>query len=203
MLAVRALHEKRIHLTCTIYALCNYAKGDYVACCIPVSAPPHALSTDMLHGQGTTAFNPCPRQFANAMDTHLIAYCRWGDYQSMGTPVWPTRFIPMKTPLSHDLIQNWSLPEAPKHRLTVSDVIETHAAQGRRVGLFLDLSNHDCLYETDIPSDVQYQHIRLVAKELPPQDFVDEVIAAANKFWRANPNEFIAVSLAAASIYSA
>lgn len=67
---------------------------------------------------------------------------KWGDYESFGEPVWPTNFIPMKTPLSHEILDNWQLPEAPKHRLTVSTLLEAEKAAGRRVGLLLDLSNH-------------------------------------------------------------
>jgi hypothetical protein len=67
---------------------------------------------------------------------------KWGDYESFGQPVWPTKFIPMKTPLSHEILDNWQLPEAPKHRLTVSTLLEAQQAAGRRVGLLLDLSNH-------------------------------------------------------------
>jgi alpha-glucan,water dikinase len=48
----------------------------------------------------------------------------------------------MKTPLSHEILDNWQLPEAPKHRLTVSTLLRAEQAAGRRVGLLLDLSNH-------------------------------------------------------------
>lgn len=48
----------------------------------------------------------------------------------------------MKTPLSHEILDNWQLPEAPRHRLTVSTLLEAQRAAGRRVGLLLDLSNH-------------------------------------------------------------
>jgi hypothetical protein len=70
-------------------------------------------------------------------------------------PVWPSRFIPMKTPLSEEILDSWELPEPPKHRLTVPDLLAAQAAAGRRVGLLLDLSNHDCLYASDVPSSVQ------------------------------------------------
>jgi hypothetical protein len=70
-------------------------------------------------------------------------------------PVWPSRFIPMKTPLSEEILDSWELPQPPKHRLTVPDLLAAQAAAGRRVGLLLDLSNHDCLYASDVPSSVQ------------------------------------------------
>lgn len=53
----------------------------------------------------------------------------------------------MKTPLSHEILDNWQLPEAPKHRLTVSTLLEAQQAAGRRVGLLLDLSNHGGLVQ--------------------------------------------------------
>jgi hypothetical protein len=70
-------------------------------------------------------------------------------------PVWPSRFIPMKTPLSEEILDSWELPQPPKHRLTVPDLLAAQAAAGRRVGLLLDLSNHDCLYARDVPNSVQ------------------------------------------------
>ena len=73
----------------------------------------------------------------------------------MGTPVAPTNFIPMKTPLSAEILANWSLAEQPRHRLTVPHMLEEQAAAGRRVGLILDLSNHNCLYTSDIPAAVR------------------------------------------------
>ena len=45
------------------------------------------------------------------------------------------------------------------------------------------LPQNECLYARDIPPGIQYLHIKLVAKELPAQDFVDEVCAAAKAFW--------------------
>lgn len=77
-------------------------------------------------------------------NTHLTLHTTQnrGDYESFGEPVWPTKFIPMKTPLSHDILDNWQLPQAPKHRLTVGTLLAAERAAGRRVGLLLDLSNH-------------------------------------------------------------
>jgi alpha-glucan,water dikinase len=79
---------------------------------------------------------------------------KWGDYESFGTPVWPSRFVPMKTPLSHDILRDWKLLEAPHHSLTVQDLLAAQAAAGRQVGLIIDLTNHDCLYEEDVPAEV-------------------------------------------------
>lgn len=54
----------------------------------------------------------------------------------------------------------------------------------------------DCLYDVDIPPDVQYLHVQLVAKELPPLEFVREVARAASGFWAQHPDQYIAVHCA-------
>lgn len=61
---------------------------------------------------------------------------------------------------------------------------------------FVPSLSADCLYETDIPADVQYKHVQLVAKELPPLAFVREVAAAANEFWAQHPDQYIAIHCA-------
>ena len=63
----------------------------------------------------------------------------------MGAPVAPTRFLPMKTPMSREILDNWSLAGAPAHPLTVPLLLDGQAAAGRTVGLIIDLANHDCL----------------------------------------------------------
>lgn len=62
-----------------------------------------------------------------------------GDYESMGDPVGPTKFVPMKTPMSGEIISNWTIGDGPKHSLTVAELLSTQAARGRRVGLIIDL----------------------------------------------------------------
>ncbi|GFH23819.1 tyr_phosphatase_2 domain-containing protein, partial [Haematococcus lacustris] len=52
------------------------------------------------------------------------------------------------------------------------------------------------LYTSDIPEGVAYAHIHLVAKELPPPSFVDEVCRTAQHFWAQHPEDFIAVHCA-------
>ncbi|EFJ44707.1 hypothetical protein VOLCADRAFT_118653, partial [Volvox carteri f. nagariensis] len=131
-----------------------------------------------------------------SVPTVLTKLQKWGDYESVGRQVLPTKFIPMKTPLSAEILNSWSLPSQPKHRLTVPEMVAQQAALGRKVGLLLDLSNHDCLYTDDIPPWLTYRHIQLVAKELPPPEFVDTVVAVANKFWEKHPDEYIAVHCA-------
>ena len=67
------------------------------------------------------------------------------NYEATGRPVWPTHFIPMKTPMSREILDNWILAEAPKHALTVPLLLAQQEAAGRDVGLVIDLANHDCL----------------------------------------------------------
>ena len=62
--------------------------------------------------------------------------------------------------------------------------------------LCCDCVHPDCLYDIDIPSDVEYIHVQLVAKELPPLEFVREVGRAASGFWAAHPDQYIAIHCA-------
>ncbi|GMH36228.1 hypothetical protein BSKO_04096 [Bryopsis sp. KO-2023] len=121
---------------------------------------------------------------------------KWGDYPSVGSPLESTRFIPMKTPLSLSILANWSLDDRPRHSLTVPGYLEEQRALGRQVGLFIDLCNHACLYEEDLPRDLMYRHVRLIAKELPSRDHVKEVARIAEEFWQENPDGFVAIHCA-------
>lgn len=96
---------------------------------------------DSAQSTAATAAAPAPSAGSH-VPTVLTKLQKWGDYQSFGEPVFPTRFIPMKTPLSQEILDNWQLPEAPKHKLTVSTLLNAEHAAGRRVGLLLDLANH-------------------------------------------------------------
>ena len=68
----------------------------------------------------------------------------------------------------HDqaLLDNWEQPQPPSHPWTIARLIASQEAAGRRVGLLLDLSNHDTLYREDLPlaPSLVYKHIQLVAK---------------------------------------
>lgn len=86
---------------------------------------------------------------------------KWADYQSYGEPVGPTRFLPMKTPMSSEIIQNWSLDEPPQHVLTIQSLLKDQQEKGRTIGLIIDLSNHETLYADDLQAvdGIQYTHI--------------------------------------------
>jgi hypothetical protein len=44
---------------------------------------------------------------------------KWGDYDNMGEPIRGTRLLPMKTPLSQELVDLWSRGQPLLHMHTV------------------------------------------------------------------------------------
>jgi len=74
----------------------------------------------------------------------------------------------MKTPMSSEIISNWSLEEPPKHVLTISSLLEEERGMGREIGLIIDLSNHETLYAENLASasHVQYAHIQVVPRPM-------------------------------------
>ena len=128
--------------------------------------------------------------------TVLTKLQKWADYQSIGEPVGPTKFLPMKTPMSLEIIENWSLESPPLYRLTVPDLIASQNEKGRKVGMIIDLANHDCLYADDLPDCIEYAHVQLIAKVLPPIEAIDDVQRVAQDFWTRKPDDFIAIHCA-------
>ncbi len=59
-----------------------------------------------------------------------------------------------------------------------------------------DLSNHETLYAEDVPPNVAYQHVQLVAKVFPLAEQVKQVIDIAERFWEQHPDEYIAIHCA-------
>ncbi|KAL4422635.1 hypothetical protein ABPG75_008832 [Micractinium tetrahymenae] len=137
-----------------------------------------------------------PAEEASATPSVLTKLQKWADYEAMGSPVWPTNFVPCKTPMSKEILDNWSLPEAPRHPLTVPLLLARQAALGREVGLIIDLANHDCLYSDDVPDSVEYEHVQLIAKVLPSREAINEVERIAKSFWAEHPSRFIAIHCA-------
>jgi hypothetical protein len=138
--------------------------------------------------------------------TVLSKLQKWGDYESYGEPVGPSRFIPMKTPLSPTLLADFGVGNGDRaddpsdangeprrvrdeesnasrkknvpHVHTLPAFLEAQKKKGRDVGLVIDLSNHDCLYTDGIPdTGVKRVHVRNVAKSVPGLDSVKEAIA--------------------------
>ena len=74
----------------------------------------------------------------------------------------------MKTPMSSEIMSNWSLEEPPKHVLTVPSLLREESARGREIGLIIDLSNHETLYAEDLAAanNVEYAHIQVFLKSL-------------------------------------
>ena len=70
---------------------------------------------------------------------------KWGDYASFGEPVAPSKFIPMKTPLSPTLLAD---PAAFENVLTLPAFLEAQLKLGRKVGSIIGPCNHDCLRPT-------------------------------------------------------
>lgn len=62
------------------------------------------------------------------------------------------------------LVAGWKHNQPPAHPWTIDHLLDTQAAAGRRIGLIMDLSNHDTLYAEDLPASLEYRHIQLVAK---------------------------------------
>ena len=85
---------------------------------------------------------------------------KWGDYQAYGDAVLPTNFVPMKTPLGSEILHNWNLEEPPLHPLSVDSLQQGQQSLGRRIGMIIDLSNHESLYSMDLKgADIQYQRV--------------------------------------------
>ena len=132
----------------------------------------------------------------NATPSVLQKLQKWGDYEAYGSVVQPSLFIPMKTPLSQAILDEWTLREAPKYSLTVSSLLQQQHFLHRQVGMIIDLSNHETLYADDLPPFIQYEHVQLVAKVFPDQSQVDQVIDLAEKYWAVNPTQHIAIHCA-------
>ena len=97
--------------------------------------------------------------------TVLTKLQKWGDYESCGENVGKTKFVPMKTPLSLEFLEQM---EKYAHILTVEKMLyEQRETKQREVTMIIDLSNHECLYEEDIPKEVHRVHVRNIAKSIP------------------------------------
>lgn len=89
-----------------------------------------------------------------------LRYClqKWGDYAAYGDAVVPTKFLPMKTPLGSEILENWNLEEPPRHPLSIS--ILQQQIHDKRIGMIIDLSNHDSLYGADLrETGIQYERV--------------------------------------------
>jgi protein-tyrosine phosphatase len=126
--------------------------------------------------------------------TVLTKLQKWGDYESCGESVGKTKFVPMKTPLSLEFLER---TEKYAHILTVEKMLyEQRETKQREVTMIIDLSNHECLYEEDIPKEVHRVHVRNIAKSIPNIECCATVMREANKHWKKHPEEYIAIHCA-------
>ena len=90
----------------------------------------------------------------------LATLQKWGDYEAYGGAVAPTNFVPMKTPLAVEILRNWNLEKPPRFPLSVAHLLQTQLAEGRKIGMIIDLSNHETLYGGDLKElDVLYKRV--------------------------------------------
>ena len=204
----------------------------------PPAGPSPALvdggSSDKGEDTEVDAVTGLPESFSGVFNTRvtdtnvptvLSKLQKWGDYESYGEPVGPSRFIPMKTPLSPTLLADLgvrgderaddletSASEAitpterteriTPHVHTLPGFLAAQKRRGRDVGLVIDLSNHDCLYSDGIlETGVRRVHVRNVAKSVPGVDAVAEVIETARAFWNdarfpKNAEKYVAIHCA-------
>jgi hypothetical protein len=157
------------------------------------TAPPRGSDADETSSTTSSCvvFNTAVTE--NNVPTVLSKLQKWGDYASFGEPVVPSRFIPMKTPLSPTLLAN---PDAIENVLSLPSFLEQQRALGRNVGLIIDLSNHDCLYSDGVPPELERVHVRNVAKSVPDVSCTSEVVRVADEFWSRRPNDHVAIHCA-------
>jgi len=126
--------------------------------------------------------------------TVLTKLQKWGDYTSCGESVGKTKFVPMKTPLSLEFLES---TEKYAHILTVEKMLYTQReTKQREVTMIIDLSNHECLYEEDIPEEVHRVHVRNIAKSIPNIECCTKVMKEATRHWKKHPEEYIAIHCA-------
>lgn len=141
------------------------------------------------HDEGDTPGRDSYSSDASGTFKVLSKLEKWGDYENYGAPVGPARFIPLKTPLTNEILQGRQFGS----NFTLREFLDSQKALERKVGMIIDLSNHDCLYSQDIPTEIRYKHIRCVAKVLPDMLSVKQVFQAALQFWEENPEEYIGI----------
>jgi alpha-glucan, water dikinase len=154
---------------------------------LPEPPPPPTAGAEAAHGdQGEGQLPPPPPQ---EVATVLRKIEKWWLYRSYGDVLAGSRVIPMKTPLTLELqARQARLASGLKDRSgsvdgsggaaapgqeqgeqqehTIGRFVRQQAAQGRAVGLIVDLSNHECLYAEDLVREcpgLAYQHFHFGA----------------------------------------
>jgi len=139
-----------------------------------------------------------------AVATVLKKITKWKEYANYGQPLGNSRVIPMKTPLPLD-VQRQHFPPSPssstvQHKEarvhTIEKFVNEQAGLGRTVGLVVDLSNHDCLYNEDLKRDcplLKYEHFYFIAKEIPNRAICQQVNRCITAYTSANPQHYVAI----------
>lgn len=94
------------------------------------------------HDEGDTPGRDSYSSDASGTFKVLSKLEKWGDYENYGAPVGPARFIPLKTPLTNEILQGRQFGS----NFTLREFLDSQKALERKVGMIIDLSNHDCLY---------------------------------------------------------
>ena len=125
---------------------------------------------------------------------------KWGDYEAVGGVIRVkgngSGIIPMKTPLT--VAQMRKLTAGGKrvvHPHTLRAFVDAQGALGRRVGLIVDLTQHDCLYAEELAQTpwVRYVHLATPAKRFVEPWLVAKLADEARDLWTADPGAFVAV----------
>lgn len=112
---------------------------------------------------------------AKTTQVHLgvqdLSVQKWGDYDALGEAVAPTKFVPMKTPLGREILEDWNLEEPPRHPLSIAILQKQQTLHGKRIGMIIDLSNHDSLYGADLlETGIQYERVPVSSCSLSMHD---------------------------------
>eukprot|EP01026_Neomeris_dumetosa_P081092 TRINITY_DN9061_c0_g1_i5.p2 TRINITY_DN9061_c0_g1~~TRINITY_DN9061_c0_g1_i5.p2 ORF type:complete len:396 (-),score=29.91 TRINITY_DN9061_c0_g1_i5:1085-2212(-) len=125
---------------------------------------------------------------------------KWLSIENMGEAVGQTKFIPMKTPFSSQMMQsirqNKEYNQQSTNLLTIDCMLNYQKNLGRDVGLILDVSDHMCLYSQDIPNEIEYQQVRMPSKQIPSRESLRIVFMIAQDFWERQPDKYIAIHCA-------
>lgn len=175
--------------------------------------------------QKETATEGCSDTMSTSMLPQSVAsvlwkITKWKDYANYGNPVGESRVIPMKTPLTLELQgahfppatssspshtpntevtgsgEISSKPEADFQVHTIQKFVQEQAILGRTIGLVVDLSNHECLYEEDLKRDcphVSYEHFLFAAKNIPDRKGCRDVGRCITGYLAGNPEHYVAI----------
>eukprot|EP00892_Ulva_mutabilis_P008658 jgi/Ulvmu1/6164/UM028_0020.1 len=144
--------------------------------------------------------SPCPLA-TTPVDQRLPSILRkihkWASTPAMGRPVWPSLFIPMKSPLTEVLAESYLSGEPCAHPHNIPIMLQSAEQQGHTIGLVINLSVYHDLYAGDLHGHhLQMRHVPLMSKNLPTAEAVQEVIGHAKQFWRDNAGSCIAIHCA-------